>query len=62
MTMIQRSVLEINLQSLEKNFFHIKSLLSKKTTKLMAVVKANGYGGDALVVSKKLQELSLIHI
>ena len=59
MTMAQQSVLEINLQSLEKNFFHIKSLLSKKNTKLMAVVKANGYGSDALVVSKKLQELDV---
>ena len=59
MTMAQQSVLEINLQSLEKNFFHIKSLLSKKNTKLMAVVKANGYGSDALVVSKKLQELDI---
>ena len=59
MTMAQQSVLEINLQSLEKNFFHIKSLLSKKNTKLMAVVKANGYGSDALIVSKKLQELDI---
>jgi len=59
MTMIQRSVLEINLQSLEKNFFHIKSLLSKNPTKLMAVVKSNGYGGDALIISKKLQELGI---
>ena len=59
MTMVQRSVLEINLQSLEKNFFHIKSLLSKKNTKLMAVVKANSYGSDALIISKKLQELDI---
>ena len=59
MTMVHQSVLEINLQSLEKNFFHIKSLLSEKNTKLMAVVKANGYGSDALVVSKKLQELDV---
>ena len=59
MTKVQQSVLEINLQSLEKNFFHIKSLLSKKTTKLMAVVKANGYGSDALIISKKLQELGI---
>ena len=59
MTKVQQSVLEINLQSLEKNFFHIKSLLSKKNTKLMAVVKANGYGSDALIISKKLQELDI---
>ena len=59
MNKVQQSVLEINLKSLEKNFFHIKSLLSKKNTKLMAVVKANGYGGDALIISKKLQELDI---
>jgi len=59
MNKVQQSVLEINLKSLEKNFFHIKSLLSKKRTKLMAVVKANGYGGDALIISKKLQELDI---
>lgn len=59
MTNAKQSVLEINLQSLEKNFFHIKSLLSKRTTKLMAVVKANGYGSDALIISKKLEELNI---
>ena len=59
MTKVQQSVLEINLQSLEKNFFHIKSLLSKKNTKLMAVLKDNGYGSDALVVSKKIKALDI---
>ena len=54
-----KTVLEINLRSLEKNFFQIKSLLSKKTTKIMAVVKANGYGGDAIIIAKKLDKLGI---
>ena len=46
MTNPNKTVLEINLRSLEKNFFQIKSLLSNKTTQIMGVVKANGYGAD----------------
>ena len=53
-----KTVLEINLQSLEYNFNKIKSLV-KPTTKTMAVVKANGYGSDMIAVAKKLNKLGV---
>ena len=53
-----KTVLEINLQSLEYNFNKIKSLV-KPATKTMAVVKANGYGSDIIAVAKKLDELGV---
>ena len=59
MTNTQQSVLEINLNSLEKNYLHIKSLLSKNTKKVMAVIKANGYGGGSVIIAKKLEELGI---
>ena len=55
----QQSVLEINLNSLEKNYCQIKSFLSKSTIKLMAVVKANGYGSDSVVIAKRLEKLGV---
>ena len=55
----QQSVLEINLNSLEKNYYQIKSFLSKSTIKLMAVVKANGYGGDSVIIAKRLEKLGI---
>ena len=59
MTNAQQSVLEINLNSLEKNYLQIKSLISKNTKKLMAVIKANGYGSDSVIIAKKLEELGV---
>ena len=59
MTNPNKTVLEINLRSLEKNFFQIKSLLSNKTTQIMGVVKANGYGSDAIVIAKKLENIGI---
>lgn len=53
-----KTVLEINLQSLEHNFNKIKSLV-KPATKTMAVVKANGYGSDMVAVAKKLEKLGV---
>ena len=53
-----KTVLEINLQSLEYNFNKIKSLV-KPTTKTMAVVKANGYGSDMIAVAKRLEKLAV---
>ena len=53
-----KTVLEINLQSLEYNFNKIKSLV-KAATKTMAVVKANGYGSDMVAVAKKLEKLGV---
>ena len=53
-----KTVLEINLQSLEYNFNKIKSLV-KPTTKTMAVVKANAYGSEMIAVAKKLNKLGV---
>lgn len=54
----QQTILEINLKALLHNFEHIKSKLNN-STKLMVVVKAFGYGSDACVVAKYLQDLDV---
>lgn len=51
---IEETVLEIDLNNLAANFQHLKSLL-RANTKMMAVVKAFGYGSDAAVISNELQ-------
>ncbi|QHI37590.1 Alanine racemase 1 [Kordia antarctica] len=52
---IQESVLEINFKALQQNFEFIKSK-TKTGTKVLAVVKAFGYGSDAVEVAKFLQD------
>jgi len=52
---IQESVLEINFKALRHNFEFIKSK-TKTGTKILAVVKAFGYGSDATEVAKFLQD------
>ncbi|MBC8756986.1 alanine racemase [Kordia sp. YSTF-M3] len=52
---IQESVLEINFKALQHNFEFIKSQ-TKTGTKILAVVKAFGYGSDAVEVAKFLQD------
>ncbi|WP_282134958.1 alanine racemase [Seonamhaeicola maritimus] len=52
----QETVLEIDLKALEHNFEHLKSKL-KNNTKLLAVVKAFGYGSDAVEIAKYLEKL-----
>lgn len=49
------SVLEIRLSSLKHNFNFFRTKL-KKTTKILAVVKASGYGSDALAVAHFLEK------
>ena len=46
----QRAWIEVNGKSLEKNVRQLRSMLSKNC-QFMAVVKADGYGHDAKVVS-----------
>ena len=53
----QRAWIEVKGKALETNVRKLRSILSKDC-QFMAVVKADGYGHDAKVVS----ELSLIHI
>ena len=55
------TVLEIDLDALGHNFRYIKSRLSD-STKLLGVVKANGYGSDAVVVAKELQRLGIDYL
>lgn len=50
----QESVLEVNLKALLHNYDFIKSKLNSKT-KILAVVKAYGYGSDAIEVAKYLE-------
>ena len=54
----ERSWLEINTKNLEYNINQIKQIIPK-TTQIMAVVKANAYGHDSIIISKKLQEIGI---
>ncbi len=47
----QRAWIEVNGEAIEKNVRHLRSKLSK-SCQFMAVVKADGYGHDAKVVSE----------
>lgn len=61
MAKTQETVLEIDLNALQYNFEHIKSKLQKKT-KILAVVKAFGYGSDACIVAKHLEKLNIDYL
>lgn len=54
----QETVLEIDLKALEHNFNYLKSKL-QKNTKILAVVKAFGYGSDAEEIAKYLEQLHI---
>ena len=56
MSKAQETVLEIDLKALKYNFKHLKSKL-KNHSKFLAVVKAFGYGSDAVEIAKYLQDL-----
>lgn len=53
--------LEVNLQALEHNFNYFQGVL-KPTTKIIAVVKANAYGTDAVAVAKHLEKLEVDYL
>jgi alanine racemase len=53
-----QTILEINLNALKHNFEYLKSKINN-STKLIAVVKAFGYGSDACAVAKYLQDLDV---
>jgi len=55
---IQETVLEIDLKALKHNFEFLKSRIKPKT-KFLAVVKAFGYGSDAVEIAKYLQDLNV---
>ncbi len=54
----QETILEIDLKALKHNFEYLKSKL-KDSTQFLAVVKAFGYGSEAVEISKYLQELNV---
>ncbi|MBT8394774.1 MAG: alanine racemase [Flavobacteriaceae bacterium] len=58
MPQTQETVLEIDLKALKHNFEYIKSKLNSNTN-FMAVVKAFGYGSEAIEIPKYLQELNI---
>jgi len=58
MSNTQETVLEIDLNALKHNLEFIKSKI-KKNTKILAVVKAFGYGSDSVQVAKYLESLSV---
>jgi len=50
------SVLEISLKALQHNFNFFRERL-KKTTKILGVVKAFGYGSDSVIIAKQLEKI-----
>ncbi len=58
MSHIFETSLEINLSAITKNLNLIKSHL-KPSTKVMAVVKSNAYGSDAIKVSSHLETIGI---
>lgn len=54
--MTHSSVLEIHLEALQHNFNFFKKRL-KKTTKILGVAKAFGYGSDAVLIAKHLEKI-----
>ncbi|WP_415376212.1 alanine racemase [Patiriisocius sp. Uisw_017] len=58
MSKASETVLEIDLNALAHNYNYITSKLEKET-KVMAVVKAFGYGSDAVMVAKELVALGV---
>lgn len=55
---VKETVLEINLNYLEHNYTYLKSKISD-STKFLAVVKAFGYGSDAVTIAKYLETFNV---
>jgi len=58
MSAVQETILEIDLNALQHNFKYLKATLHKET-KILAVVKAFGYGSSACDVAKQLEKLKV---
>ena len=61
MPQAQETILEIDLTALKRNFKYLKSKLNTNT-KFLAVVKAFGYGSEAVEISKYLQKLNIDYL
>lgn len=55
------SILEIDLKALAHNYRYIRSKIPAQT-KLLGVVKANGYGSEAINIAKKLDALGIDYL
>ncbi len=58
MSSIKETVLEINLAHLTHNFKYLKSKVDSNV-KMLAVVKASGYGSDASTIAKHLEQIGV---
>jgi len=58
MPQAQETVVEIDLSALQHNFEFLKSRINSKT-KMLAVVKAFGYGSDPIIIAKHLEKLKV---
>ncbi len=58
MSSVKETVLEINLAHLSHNFDYLKSKVAPHV-KMLAVVKASGYGSDASVIAKHLENIGV---
>ncbi len=56
MSSVKETVLEINLAHLTHNYTYLRSKI-RPEVKLLAVVKAAGYGSDAVVMAKHLEKI-----
>ncbi len=54
----KETILEIDLNALDNNYQYLTSKI-KPETKVLAVVKAFGYGSDSVVIAKELVELGV---
>ncbi|MFD2517306.1 alanine racemase [Salinimicrobium flavum] len=57
----RETVLEIDLNALEHNYRYLRSKVDQ-TVKMMAVVKAFGYGSDVVAIAKKLTGLGVDYL
>ncbi len=54
------TILEIDLNALAHNYQYISSKVNP-STKILAVVKANGYGSDDVIVARELEKLGVAY-
>jgi alanine racemase len=54
------TILEIDLNALAHNYQYISSKVNPNT-KILAVVKANGYGSDGVIIARELEKLGVAY-
>lgn len=58
LSLTNRAWIELNMKNLKNNINEFKSIISK-STKIMAVVKANAYGHGIIIISKYLNNIGI---